>query len=343
MSLMKSWIVAFVVTLNLVATGYSQTGIPGPKFSPHDVQEADNTRPLAEPGIFDYDGQMFAPVDFSGSEELRPNSGFYATAERSYYSLSRGGARDVLPLGVLASDVPVGSDYGWGSRFEVGTMSEEGSGWGLVYDQNKSVGFAWGQDYQIGTPFLINTTFTNVEFNRTFRQALSHGGYIDPYFGARFINVSDRTLEDTNGNHRFKQNATNNALGAQVGGRYIINRGRFRYTVDGAIAAAYNSQSYFASDIDFGATTVIAESNFTGNSFVPLVDGRFEVAYMLTRDIGLRLGTQVVHMWDGVARTDNLTTALNPNSTLGFGGGTVGVFNESATAAGFSLGVEWRR
>lgn len=343
MSLMKWTIATIAISLGMVATSLGQTSIPSPRFSPHPPQEANNTRPFAEPGIFDYDAQVFAPVEFANFGELAPNTGFYAVAERAYFSISRGGPRDVLPIGVIQSDIPVGNDYGWGNRFQIGWMGESGSGWGINYENARSTAYLWGQDYAIATPFLLTTQYTSVDLNRTFRQQLSHGGYLEPYFGARYLNLSDNTTEDTNIINRFKQRATNDAIGGQVGARYFTQRGRFRYTFDGSLSAMYNHQRYFASDIIFNTVITVAESYYTDQSFVPVVDGSFELSYLITRDIGIRFGAHVIHMWDGMARTDNLTTALNPNSIFGLGGGRVGVYDEDSTAAGFSLGVEWRR
>jgi hypothetical protein len=70
-------------------------------------------------------------------------------------------------------------------------------------------------------------------------------------------------------------------------------------------------------------------------------DGRVEMAYMITRDVGLRGGFQLMYMWDGIARSNNLTTFLNPNSVNGLGGGSTGVEDQSMIAAGFSFGLDW--
>ncbi|MEZ6095100.1 MAG: hypothetical protein R3C03_12870 [Pirellulaceae bacterium] len=258
---------------------------------------------------------------------------------------------DQLPEDVFDTEYPVGNDYMSGNRYELGIMSKAGNGWGLIYESTKGVAFSGGQDYQISNPFLINTIVSHVELNRTFRQALSQGGYFEPYFGIAYVNISDRTLEDTSvvvggaaGQNRFKQNASNSAIGAHVGGRYSVNRGRFRYSADGSMAAMYNHQRYFAEDLLFiGQTVGVSELYDTDQSFVPAFDGRVEVAYMLTRDVGIRGGAQMLYMWDGIARSNNLTTGLNPNSNLGIGSGSVGIYDQSTIAAGFTFGLEWRR
>lgn len=351
MSAMRRTALAAALVLGLTASVRSQVHVPSARFAPAPAEYTDNTRPLAEPGIFDYDAQMWAPVEFNNFEERETPSGFFATVDRTYYSMSRGGARDVLPLGVSPNAVPTGSDWGWGNRFEGGFMTSAGAGWQAVYEYSHSVWFATGFDESISNPFMVNSRFNNFELNRIFRQSMSHGGTFEPYVGLRYYGITDRTIEDTlvtlgNGaqaGNRFKQDVTNTIAGAHVGGRYSANRGRFRYSADGALATCYNRQRYRANDILFSGTS-IASNNFfdSGDAFVPALDTRLELAYAVTRDIGLRLGVQLHYLWDGVARSDNTTTAINPNSAIGLGG-QAGVFSESTTIAGFNFGVEWRR
>lgn len=352
MSLKHYWTLITVISvMSAGALAQAQVDVPSPRFSPKSVQEPENTRPLAEPFVFDYDAQMFAPVEFTNHKELDPNTGFFFVVDRMYNSVSRGSPRDVQGIGVTAADVPTGNDWMWGNRFELGWMTEGGSGWQGVYEKSDGSFFAYGQDILVANPEMVTTNFTNAEINRVFRQALSSGGYFEPYAGVRYFGLSDSTIEDTTFligattvNNRFKQNASNSSVGGQVGGRYNVRRGRFRYTLDGALSAMYNHQRYTASDLTFsGATVGIAEFYDNGQAFVPVADLRLEIAYNFTRDIGLRSGFQVQYMWDGVARTDNLTTAINPNSVNSIAGGTAGVFSESAIVAGFHFGLEWRR
>jgi hypothetical protein len=301
--------------------------------------------------VFDYDAQVFAPVEFTNNKELEPNTGFFFVVDRMYNSVSRGEPRQLQGIGITPNDVPTGNDWMWGNRFELGWMGQKNSGWQLVYEKTDGSFFAFGQDTLVRNPMLVNTNYTSVELNRMFRQSISNGDYFDPYIGLRYFGLSDRTIEDTTfttgtttASNRFKQNAENSSVGAQVGGRYNHRRGRFRYTVDGALAAMYNHQNYFATDLTFvGASTAISEFYDTAQAFTPVADLRCEIAYNFTRDIGLRTGFQVQYIWDGVARTDNLTTAINPNSVNSFSGGAAGLYSESAIVAGFNFGLEWRR
>lgn len=352
MSLKHFWNLITVLSVTGAATlVHAQVDVPAPRFEPRAVQSPENTRPLAEPFVFDYDAQVFAPVEFTNDKELEPNTGFFFVVDRMYNSVSRGEPRALQGIGITPNDVPTGNDWMWGNRFEIGWMGQQDSGWQIVYEKTAGSFFAFGQDRLVANPLLVNTNYTTAEVNRIFRQAVSNGDYFDPYIGLRYFGLSDRTLEDTTFssggstfNNRFKQNAKNSSVGAQVGGRYNHRRGRFRYTLDGALAAMYNQQSYFATDITFsGAAVGISEFYDNGQAFTPVGDLRGEIAYNFTRDIGLRTGFQVQYIWDGVARTDNLTTGLNPNSVNSFSGGAAGLYSESVIVAGFNFGIEWRR
>jgi hypothetical protein len=357
MSLKHFWTLITVLSVTGAATlVHAQVDVPGPRFEPRAVQSPENTRPLAEPFVFDYDAQVFAPVEFTNDKELEPNTGFFFVVDRMYNSVSRGEPRDLQGIGITPNDVPTGNDWMWGNRFELGWMGQKDSGWQVVYEKTAGSFFAFGQDILVSNPMLVNTTYTSLEVNRMFRQSISNGDYFDPYIGLRYFGLSDRTIEDTtfdtvdgDGNavtasNRFKQNAKNSSVGAQIGGRYNHRRGRFRYTLDGALAAMYNHQSYFATDLTFvNDTTGIAEFYDNGQAFTPVGDLRCEIAYNFTRDIALRTGFQAQYIWDGVARTDNLTTVINPNSVNSISGGAAGVFSESVIVAGFNFGIEWRR
>lgn len=342
------------VSMITIETVSGQVDTPSPRFRPKPVESYDNTRPLASPGVFDYDMRAFAPLEFTNGKEKAPNSGFYFTLDRVYTSVSRASHQSTD-----SSSVKTGSDYIWGNRYELGWFGDNDAGWGLSYQNNKGSYFTAGQDELVSNPMLVNSDFTTVEVNRMFRQMLSQGGYFEPYIGARFMSVGDNTLEDTtqsilattNIANRFKQNATNNAFGLQVGGRYNSRRGRWRLTGDGALATTYNQQRYFATDISFaqvvatGATsTAITETYDSDQSFVPILDGQLEVSYNISRDIAIRTGLQAMYAWNGISRANTLTTSLNGNSAFGAGSG-VGISDDDDgyLAAGFLFGIEWRR
>lgn len=340
-------IVALLCSLVMTEVGVGQINIPGPSFRHKAVESAESTRPFATPGVFDYDAQMFAPLEFTNGKEKAPNSGFFFTIDKVYTSVSRAGH-----IGVEADNIKTGSDYIWGTRYDLGWFSDSDDGWGLTYQGAQGSYFSAGQDSLVSNPMLVNMDVSTVEINRLFRQTLSRGGYFEPYFGVRYSHIGDNTLEDTTATlngatvfNRFKQNTTNNAFGFQAGGRYNVRRGRWRMTGDGALATAYNQQRYFATDITnaIGGAQGVSETYQSDQAFVPIIDGQFEVAYNISRDISLRTGAQVVYTWNGIARANTQTTSVNPNSVFGSATTPAGLFDDSHLSAGFIFGVEWRR
>lgn len=321
-----------------------QINVPGPVFRYQQVETTESTRPFATPGIFNYDAQMFAPLQFpmTPGEELGPRTGFFASMDRLYVNMSRATIADNN-----TNDVPTGNNYMWGNRYNIGWMTDADDGWSFEYSQSEGSFFSSGQDVLVGNPMLTSTRFANVEVNKVFRQRLKRGGWLEPYLGFRFVNLSDSTIEDVSlpGDValRFKQNVTNNAFGLNVGGSYVNRRGRYRNEFDVAVAVTYNNQNYFATDLTFSETgNTVLESYYTGNAFVPVLDLNYELAYNLTRDFGLRGGVQFMWLWDGMARANTLTQNLNPNSDFSATLGEPGIFDQGVIAAGFSFGIEWK-
>ena len=338
---------ALLFSLVTSAVTEGQVNTPSPKFRHKAVESADSTRPFATPGVFDYDAQVFAPLEFTNGKEKEPTSGFVVSIDKTYTSVSRAAL-----IGTDTNTVKTGADYIWGTRYDLGWFSDDDDGWGITYQGAEGSYFTAGQDTLVANPMLVNMDVSTVEVNRLFRQSLKQGGYFEPYIGIRYMHVGDNTLEDTSQTvgtvqtfNRFKQNTTNNVFGFQAGGKYNQRRGRWRFTGDGALATAYNQQRYFATDITNASTGIqgISETYASDQAFVPIIDGQMEVAYNISRDISLRTGVQVVYAWNGIARANTLTTNLNPNSVFGAGGGATGLFDDSHVSAGFLFGVEWKR
>jgi hypothetical protein len=340
---------------------WGQVDIPSPKFQYKSVESPEATRPFATPGVFDYDAQMWTPVEFTNGENWDPRCGFYASYDRTYLSFNKGSRG--------ANTDSVGNHYVWGTRIEAGWMTEADDGWGLVYQYGNGIHYSAGQDQLVGQPLLVDSQASNFELNKIFRQGLKKGGYFEPYLGVRYYNMSDRTIEDTNqiitqtsvvggvvttsttqvGN-RFKQNASNSAIGGQGGARFNSRRGRWRLTSDGAIAMFYNQQRYFSTDISTSTTPTtfsqgIIEFYDSDQSFVPMLDLQLEMAYNLSRDISLKGGVQLNYLWNGINRANIATTTLNPNSAfsaVGIDGRGIAEDQDFITA-GFIFGMEWRK
>lgn len=335
--------VALTAFFLLASHAVGQLHVPGPRFEHRGIESADSTRPAATPGIYDYDAQIFSPVEFPTGDELSPKTGFFFSVDRLYTNISGDGE-----FGGGA-----GSNYIWGNRYDGGYMNTEEDGWNVVYEQSEGNQFLNGGDILIANPTLYTTKLASVEVNKVYRQRLRNGCWLEPYIGLRYFNLSDRTLEDFGtgvigggvAGNRFRQNVTNDAVGMNIGGRLVRRRGRWRYSHDVALAPTYNQQRFLSSDFTtIGTNIFVNETGASDNAFVPALDYRLEVAYNLTRDFGLRGGASVMYLWDGVARTNNLPTLLNPNST--FGDPTrpnAGLFESRLIAAGFSFGFEYRR
>jgi hypothetical protein len=325
----------------------AQINVPSAEFEHRGIESVENTRPFAGPGVFDYDTRAFAPLEFTNDEEKDPNTGFFLTYDRVYTSVSRPG---IIGDGENGESVASGNNYIWGTRIEGGWMTEEDHGWSLGYQNSEGIFFTSGQDVTVANPQLVTNRFATVELNRIFRQQMKSGGYFEPYIGVQYINVNDETLQDTVETvggvatpNRFKQEASNNAFGAHAGARFNRRRGRWRTTTDGAITAAYNQQRYFATDlINTPGAFGVTETYFEEQSFVPMLDLQFELAYNISRDITLRTGVQAMWIFDGIARANTQPTGLNPNSFFGTGTGA-GLSEDSFIAAGFLFGFEWRR
>ena len=347
--------------LAALASGYStqaQVNIPSAEFEHRPLEKPNSNRPFVTPGVFDYDAQVFAPFEFTNDEEKDPNTGFFLTYDKTYTSVSRSGTQSTDDI-----RQSTGNHYLWGTRCEAGWMNDSDDGWHLGYQNSEGIYFTNGQDVNVINPMLVDNRFATFELNRIFRQELSQGGYFEPYIGIQYLNFNDKTIEDTpqnatltGGGNRFKQEVDNNAFGLHAGARFNKRSGRWRFTSDAAIAAAYNQQSYFSTDIFdsstifdvvFGSANIdVTEINREDQAFVPVLDLQFESAFNISRDISLRGGVQVLWAFDGVARANTLTTSLNPNSAFGPGGPNgpgAGLSSEDYVAAGFIFGFEWKR
>ena len=343
-------ILSLAVTLVASCHVQAQVDIPGPRFRPRGVESPENTRPFADPGVFNYDAQAFAPVDFSTNDELDGQSGFFLSYDRLATSISRSSGDNIQPNLRRQS----GTNNLWGNRYNIGWYGDDERGWMVSYQQSEGNDFVNGQDILVANPMLVTNTAASVELNRIFRQETQSGGYFEPYLGLRYMYLSDKTLEDTTQafggttfENRFTQSVSNSGTGLHAGGRYSQRRGRYRYSCDVAVATLYNEQRMRAGDIATDQTSGavgITEIYFNDQSFVPVIDMNFDLAYNLSRDIAVRGGVQVMYMWDGLARANTLSTNFNPNSSFGFGGtDPLGFFEDGVLNAGFTLGVEWRR
>ena len=333
---------------------YGQLDIPGPRFEHHDIESPDSTRPAVTPGIYKDDLQIFSPIEFTNGDELEPNTGFFFSIDRMTISFS--GSNE---FGTRHNN------YSWGNRYDFGYMNSEDDGWNFIYEDIEGTDLVNGANFLATNPIVTSPTqltsrMGNVEINKIYRQVLKNGGWVEPYLGMRFIHYSDNTNEDRTDlgflgfpTTNFTQNISNDAIGLNIGGKLVKRRGRWRYSHDVAVSTLYNQQDFHAADnlMDAAANTFFDERDESANSFVPVFDYRFELAYSITRDFGIRGGATVMYLWDGVARANTAQTIENPNSIFGFDedfGGMegldgAGLIDNRLFAAGFSFGMEYRR
>src|SRR5438128_9075842 len=104
MSLIRpfAWLAALIVALGLSASARAQV-----------------FQPFVDPGYFEPDFQWFAPAEVGdiGYPE-RPNTGFYATYDRTYVNVSR-------PINQFDFGSGNQGDFTWGNRWEVGYMTDD--------------------------------------------------------------------------------------------------------------------------------------------------------------------------------------------------------------------------
>lgn len=186
---------------------------------------------LRDPFELPHDGQFFAPAELGDfGEPLLRKTGFFATYDRMYISVSRpeSGPFIFAPLPDSLGLIPIiprpvnshwTGDFGWGNRFEVGYATPNGATWmvGLYHmdgpnnapttrveqlDFNPADPQVDPADTQFIPDFnqilLVNSinvaTVSNVEFNRYFHTPrLYGGGYLEPYLGIRYDQFTDFT------------------------------------------------------------------------------------------------------------------------------------------------------
>ena len=236
-----------------------------------DTASAQRYQPFIEPGYFEPDFQFFAPAEageFGGGEP--PNTGIYASYDRTYVNMTR-------PDGEASLFSEFDGDFTWGNRFEIGYMTEDDTGWGIVHwhlsGPNEYVANAQDTNYanvtsgmdivRIGFSEDISQDSLNVaslssfELNKTWRRKEFHNGAIlEPLAGFRYMNFRDfyrrtqftaETITITFDQFRtidFERAVFENAMyGGQLGGRLFWTRAHWTLSTDVRFFACYNQQT----------------------------------------------------------------------------------------------------
>ena len=191
MALKRTFMIGVMLVCGMLSSAaWGQNDIPGTFFER--TPESAQNLPLATPGMFDYDAQLFAPLEFTNGKNPDPNCGFNFSVDRSYISLPRG-TQFNSATGQQTSN---GSEFNWGTNYELGWFGEEDRGWNARFDNLTGSFFVNGEDVQAGNPLHVEQKFATFQLNRIYRQNLSHGGYFEPFFGGRYMNLSDNGTED---------------------------------------------------------------------------------------------------------------------------------------------------
>lgn len=334
-------------------------------FTPLDVSEYGGG-PKSKAGYYARYDRTY--MSLSRPDGGGPGNGFATfTPVSTPLSLVIPGTAVALQPGPNSPNVPIGNDFVYGNHFNFGYTDCNGTGWDVDYMKSEGGFYSGAGGVEVQNPAFTSTKLNQLSLNRVFRSDLSRGGYVEPYVGVKYLGVNDSFTQGTQefalininapasavddvlqfANTRFRQKASNTAVGGHLGMRYSKQHGRWNLGSNMNMSALYNSQRASASTSVVFPTNNLqfnsAQSRGNGNSFVPVLDLGVTSTYEITRDISLRMGAEVIYVWDGLTRVNTLPARMNPNLALDSAGFPIAVTQENMTLAGFSLGIEWRR
>lgn len=222
--------------------------------------------PFIDPDYFEPDFQLFAPAEVSEyGLGPQPNIGWYFTFDRVNWNVTRAEGAPQEYQG----------DATWGNRVDIGYMTEQDEGW-LI-----EIMAVRGPNLRDDAGAPINVVKTSgIEISKVWRlEPLHHGMNIEPFLGVRFTQITDFT--DPN------DTIENNLLGLQIGYRASKQTGHWVLSNEFRFFAAQNWQLAASGD---------------QADWVPAGDIRFEAAYMVSRDVAIRVGWELLYFGDGIAR-----------------------------------------
>lgn len=266
------WLFSLVAIIGLSRSAQAQF-VPD-VFSNHDLV----VQPFGD-WNFKPDFQLFSPViNYEyGGEPLEANYGWFFTYDRQYLNVRR-------PNAVVAN---YDGDFTWGNRFDFGFMTEDDHGWmasvsylrmgDIRLDENLE------GDSQIG--LANNFNYTSVEVNKTWRlEPFYHDFYLEGFLGVRYFKFSDRVFGFTE----------NNIIGGQLGTRLFKQVKNFVISGEFRIYPAHNYQMYKSAAV-------------SNEEFVMAGETRAEVAYLITRDVAIRMGWDLIYFGQGIGRGNRPT------------------------------------
>ena len=306
--------------------------------------------------LYEYDAQLWAPYDVTRVDgQSETQQGFYSRLGVAYISLS---GPDAVP-GMDPRNYETISGFNTARDFEFGYNTEGSKGWSLQWLDAEGSHYLRDGEFTnrqvfggFTQPAILRTSFDDLSLNRQFRQRLSNGGYVEPFLGLRYLSLIDETNEDRIAPvvipNRFSQKTSNTLIGGHLGTRYFRNYGRFRLGSDIGMGVFYNNQNYSATSINAaapGSNEPAQTLTNRGNDFVPIFDLGLSINYSITRDVSFRVGAELHWAWQGLARADTANMLVNGYSAFNTNGAPVpaAINTEDFIAAGFTVGIDWRR
>jgi hypothetical protein len=221
--------------------------------------------------------------------------------------------------------------------------------------RNIPVTFTW-MDVQNKTD-VWNTELLYV---RRFRPCnrLCGSGRFELMMGARYFDLKDTFVVNAYGgslaDSRWNNEVINRIVGPELGGRMWWTRGRWTFETDARFTAGFNRQNFHqqgelgenipatnlrtvGSGLPYSLSPTGWQDHAYCDEFSPIVEGRLNLKYQLTRNINLRVGGTFIWI-DNVARAANSIEYTMPSFEVNTGNN-----RENMWLAGVNVGIEVNR
>ena len=220
--------------------------------------------PFIDPVEMEQDYQFFAPRDHSPyGGDLGRGTGWFFNADKTYLNVSRANN----------DDKPHEGDFAWGTRYDMGYVTEDDHGWLLSIRRI---------DGPNESDVVADAKYTGVEFQKLLRRKPLHGGGIlEPFFGIRYTNFHN-TIDVTS--------YENHMVGGQLGARL--------YKWNGPWLLSCEMRGFAMRNFQFHQNNYIVDKTLVWGGEL-----RLEAAYEITRDVALRFGLDSVAFPEGVRRS----------------------------------------
>lgn len=183
-------------------------------------------------------------------------------------------------------------------------------------------------------------------------------GRMEMYLGARYLDFEDNFLVNGFGGildrSYWNTEAFNRIVGPELGGRMWWTKGRWTVETDGRFTAGFNRQN-LRQQGELGEALNPRSTNNPGNGlpyslgpvgfdhhvyadeFAPIIEGRLNLKYEITRNIAFRVGGTFIWI-DGIARAANINDYSMPSMGI-----DTSHNHENVWLAGANFGIELNR